>query len=148
MRLTGAAGYRSMYINDPTLDFYEPVTVTANISRDDAKIAALGRSYGMALKTFKEAVSAETLGDAKAIMKGFDQAVPFVAELFDMCKTKAERTGFVKTVLGRRRHFNLFVPKGGEYDCMPLPLAQAEKSYSGKQLIRANTKNAFNAVAG
>jgi DNA polymerase I-like protein with 3'-5' exonuclease and polymerase domains len=45
--------------------------------------------------------------EAQSILDQFDRQVPFVKQLAEMCETKAKRTGFIQTILGRRCRFPL-----------------------------------------
>jgi DNA polymerase I-like protein with 3'-5' exonuclease and polymerase domains len=47
---------------------------------------------------------------AKALLSTYDEGFPFMKELMRYCMEVADERGFVKTVLGRRRRFDMWEP--------------------------------------
>jgi len=89
----------------------------------------------------------------------FDQKVPFVKEIADSCMNAANDRGYIKTLLGRRRHFILWEPMDaykrnrdfyqkvpGAEKCVPMRLEEAQAKYPGVSLRRSNTHKALNAL--
>jgi len=70
--------------------------------------AKLAKSLGMATKfiTLKSGAMVEVAGDeAQTVLDTFNRQVPFVSQLAKMCENKAKRTGYLKTLSGRRCRF-------------------------------------------
>jgi DNA polymerase I-like protein with 3'-5' exonuclease and polymerase domains len=116
----------------------------AGISRKQAKILNLGLAYGMG-----QAKLAVQLGlpkqEAEKVYMQYHQNVPFIKTLGEECTRIATNRGYVKTILGRRRRFQLFGPPKYEVGLMPLKKDLAEEKY-GPLLKRYFVHKAMNAV--
>jgi DNA polymerase I-like protein with 3'-5' exonuclease and polymerase domains len=115
------------------------------VNYDQAKAIVLGRSYGMG-----KAKMAETIGvdeeECEQILESFDNNCPFIGDLARRASEQAGRAGFVRTILGRRRRFNYWVPAGYQSD-NPRPIygKNAAQAVYG-EVERDGTNKAFNAV--
>jgi len=122
-------------------DFHQAVADMAGIDRRTAKTINLGMMYGMG----KGKLASELgLGkdDTEDLFAKFHANVPFVKQLMEQATRKAEHTGFLRTLLGRKCRFDLWEPRAfGIHKA--LPLWQAEKEY-GRDLQRAWTYKALN----
>ena len=122
-------------------DFHQAVADMAGIDRRTAKTINLGMMYGMG----KGKLSSELgLGkeDTEDLFAKFHANVPFVKQLMEQATRKAEHTGFLRTLLGRKCRFDLWEPRAfGIHKA--LPLWEAEKEY-GRDLKRAWTYKALN----
>ena len=151
LKLSGAMEYANKYRADPRFDFYDPILRSTGTRRRTAKDLALGRNYGMGEETMASRLNTSK-DDARRKLEDFDQVVPFIKELFDICQRKAEKTGWIKTILGRKRHFNYWEPydsykrkRHGEW--IPrCTYTEAEGRWPGIRLVRGNTRNAFNSL--
>lgn len=127
--LRGAAEAAERYLRDPKTDFHTMVAEITGLPRDFVKSIGLGIMYGMGggklcrqlglptewktnPRTGTKYLAAGSEG--QAILDQFNQRVPFVRALARACEDKAKRTGFIKTLLGRRCHFPQL--DTGEYD--------------------------------
>lgn len=120
---------------------------------DDAKQVALARSYGQQIRSMARSMGI-TEDAAAGILTKFDESVPFIGLLASALEARAQSVGVVKTILGRKCHFNLWEPVGGlrwfineqglKEKEKPLRLPEAEKKWPGKSLKRAFTYKAFN----
>lgn len=152
MRFTGGADFCRAYHEDSNTDFYKLITDAAKITRRQAKDLSLGRSYGMGFKKMAEKLNCSHL-QAKKYLELFDEAAPFVRELAESCQSKADRTGYIRTLGGRRRHFELWAPVEAfkpdyvvqEFN-KPMPYEEARAKYPGRKLTRFGTRKAFNAL--
>jgi len=112
----------------------------AKIPRKQAKNINLGLSYGMG----KEKLIRELgLGDAEAqtLLAQYHEKVPFIRGIQDHCTRVALDRGYIRTLAGRRCHFDLWEHK---YDkSVPLPLEEAKIKY-GDTLKRSFTYKALN----
>jgi DNA polymerase I-like protein with 3'-5' exonuclease and polymerase domains len=124
--LRGAAEAVDYYINDPAADHHN-MTATmiwgegfTKANRKQAKEIFLGLAYGMGgaklchrLGLPTEWVWSERWGkqievpgpEGKALLREFDERVPFVKKLSYRVKERAEKRGWIRTLLGRRCRF-------------------------------------------
>ena len=75
-----------------------------------------------------------------------DNAVPFIKELYYDTMRAAANRGFIKTISGRRSHFNTWEPfryEAGVFN-IPLPKKEAELKWPDTPLKRAGTHKAMN----
>ena len=107
--LTGAHLVAAAYRMNPKLDYYDFLKESCGMARRDSKDATLGRMYMMGAEKFAMKNNIP-LADAKQKLDDFDRNAPYVKELSDMCMNLAQQRGYIKTLLGRRRHFNLWEP--------------------------------------
>lgn len=145
-KLTGSQLIRQAYHQNKDMDIYQFLADSCNMKRKDAKDATLGRMYGMGEKTFA-ARQGLTREQAKQKLAEFDESVPFVKEIADLCANTAQRRGSIKTLLGRRRHFNLWERARYTEDFdPPLPLNLARIKWPNEKLRRAYTHKALNSL--
>ena len=137
--LIGARDAVNAY-RDKNADFHQIVADMAKIPRKQAKNINLGLSYGMG----KEKLIRELgLGDAEAqtLLAQYHEKVPFIRGIQDHCTRVALDRGYIRTLAGRRCHFDLWEHK---YDkSVPLPLEEAKIKY-GDTLKRSFTYKALN----
>jgi DNA polymerase I-like protein with 3'-5' exonuclease and polymerase domains len=139
MGLIGAKDAVTAY-RDKNADFHQIVADMANIPRKQAKNINLGLSYGMGKqKLIKELGLGDT--EAQALLTKYHEKVPFIRGLQDQCARVALDRGYIKTLAGRRCHFDLWEHKYD--DSMPLPLEEARDKY-GDVLKRSYTYKALN----
>jgi DNA polymerase I-like protein with 3'-5' exonuclease and polymerase domains len=129
---------------DPKTDFHQQIADMAEINRKTAKTINLGLSYGMGIKKLAGELSMD-LSDAKQLFNKYHSRVPFVKQLIDIATNRAEKYGFIRTIMGRKCRFNLYVPtEWGVFK--PLPKEEAELEYGTgfNQIKRAGTFRALN----
>lgn len=143
--MPGATEVCQAYRNDPKMDIYAMLAQMGNISRRHAKGATLGRMYGMGARKYAEQQGV-SVAEGERILEEFDQRVPFVKILSDRCASLAEVRGWIRTLGGRLRHFNLWEPSFSDEASVPYPLDKARKMYDGKSLRRFGTRKALNAL--
>ena len=130
-------------------DFHNMVADLAGINRKVAKTINLGIMYGMG--TFK---LGQMLGlsynDATILLEKYQEKVPFVKGLMHEASKAVTYRGEIKTLLGRKRHFNFWEPSDSTLRWpnkeMPLRLEDAERIWKGRPLKRAYTHKALNAL--
>lgn len=114
------------------------------LDRKYVKNTSFGLLYGMSKKTL-----ANNLGlNRKKADKLFDTyhtALPFVAATMDRYKKLAAEKGEVKTILGRKSRFTLWVPKKYDEKAIALPYERALSRY-GHNIMRAYTHKGINRV--
>lgn len=137
VRRIGEEGYNSalkyaeMYKTNPSLDFYEVGAREAKIKRKQAKIVVLARIYGRGgastcreLKLPTAWIEREFRGELKrwegagpegqALINILDRSMPFASKMLKADTEQAKTCGFIRTILGRRLHFEK--NSWGEYD--------------------------------
>ena len=122
-------------------DFHQVVADIANIERSEAKTINLGLFYGMG----KAKLTAQ-LGygedHAGKVLKQYHNRVPFVKQLIQQVMSRAQDSGKIRTLLGRRCRFNLWEPNQfGVHK--PLKHEEALREY-GPGIRRAFTYKALN----
>jgi DNA polymerase I-like protein with 3'-5' exonuclease and polymerase domains len=109
---TGAEELRERYRKDPLTDFHQiTIDMTRNITgvtldRTPAKNLNFGLVYGMGKPLLKASlgVSADL---AERLYSAYHQAMPCIKETADKASSTAQRRGYIRTLLGRRRRFNV-----------------------------------------
>ncbi len=146
----GAEAARQMYLNDSKTDFHQAVAILTGLERGDAKNLNFGLVYGMGVPKL-----AATLGltnsdgspteKALEIMATYHERAPFIKAMYNMASKAAQSRGYVRTILGRRGHFDLWEPKFGGLRQPAYPKQQALAVY-GDGIRRAETHKALNKV--
>ena len=123
------------------VDLHQMVADIAGISRKEAKVVNLGIMYGMGKGKLANQlnISEEAAGN---LLDTHRNKVPFVKDLAELASKQASKTGQIRTLLGRRCHFDMWEPKTFGYS-KPLKREEAEKEY-GMLLRRAFTYKALN----
>jgi len=138
----GADAAREAYLRGE--DFYKFITNAAGITRRQAKDLTLGRMYGMG---FAKMASKLHCADREAatILETFDNSAPFLKKLSDQAARNAKNKGYIRTIAGRHRHFNTYVPKG-DRKSEPLPLEKAKEMWGAVELERYGCHKALNSL--
>ena len=123
------------------VDLHQMVADIAGISRKEAKVVNLGIMYGMGKGKlgYQLGISTEEAGD---LLDTHREKVPFVKNLAELATKQADKTGQIRTLLGRRCRFHLWEPRSFGYK-KPLTYEEAMKEY-GQPLRRAFTYKALN----
>ena len=147
--LRGAEDAVNQYRNDADTDFHQVVADMAGISRKQAKTINLGMFYGMGIYKLSQELGLEQF-EAKPIFEQYHSRVPFVRQLAHECTRAANQKGYIKTLLGRHRHFNLFEPADSRNTWpnreTPLNRDAAMEVWDGRPLRRSFTHKALNAL--
>jgi len=121
----------------------------AKIDRKIAKTINLGIMYGMGIYKLGQLLNM-SYENATALMEQYHQKVPFIRGLMHECNKTATYRGWLKTLTGRKRHFNFWEPSDFKNKWptkeMPLRKNEAEKIWKGRPLQRAYTYKALNAL--
>jgi DNA polymerase I-like protein with 3'-5' exonuclease and polymerase domains len=140
----GAAEARQRYIDNPATDYHGMVAEMADIPRKDAKTLNLGLAYGMG-KAKMATQLGKTMAETSELYDRYHSSVPFIKALGDKCSRVAGDRGYIKTILGRHRHFQLFGPTKWSKGIKPLPRAEALKEF-GPPVVRYFVHKAMNAL--
>ena len=150
------------YRRKPETDYHQKVADMTALARAIAKQMNLSLVYGAGQR--KVAVNAGWItvdefhdmefklpDKVKQFFTDYHAGVPFVSALLKLTDKWAQRRGWVKTFFGRKRHFDLWIPKtqrnrDSDWSMQPLPLAVAEHEWPGIPLVRADTRKALNSI--
>lgn len=134
------------YITDPTTDFHQWVADLVHRDRRPAKDINFGLAYNMGRAKLSRVLGLPE-DDAEALFNEYHTEVPFMKAFSRAATRVANSRGYVKTLLKRRRRFNLWEPPmnyGAEkLAALPRELALAE--YDG-HIQRAHTYKAMNSI--
>lgn len=142
----GAEEVRQQYRDDPTIDFHDMTADLCSIDRKPAKSINFGLVYGMGEKTMAANLD-RPLEDVKPIFEQYHGRLPFVRQTYDAVARAAERRGYIRTILGRRRRFNLWEDKRWSADkTYYQSKEEAEAALGRGRARRAQTNKALNAL--
>jgi DNA polymerase I-like protein with 3'-5' exonuclease and polymerase domains len=128
-------------------DFHQLVADLVGIPRKVAKPINLGLIYGMGVAKLCGQLGLDEAA-GRPIITRYHEAIPFVRSMNRLCTDVANRRGYVRTLLKRRRRFSLWEPyrQHRRERVAPLPLAEAKRVWPGVELTRGWTYKALNAV--
>ena len=136
----GASSIAEAYLEGDA-DFHQEVANLVDIDRKTAKTIGLGIMYGMGKGKLADQL-AVTVDEASDILSKFNTYAPFVRELADSVMRSANQKGYIKTLLGRRCHFDMWEPL--KYGMgRPMKYKEAVHEYNG-EIKRAFVYKALN----
>ena len=135
---------RDNYHQDENTDFHQMVADMAEIPRKQAKTINLGLFYGMGQKKLARELGLDE-ETARSLFKKYHSKVPFVRTISNQVSNIASTRGYIKTLLGRKRRFNLWEPVDS-FGEKAFPYSQAAATYHKQKLKRAYTHKALNAL--
>lgn len=150
-KFDGAAAVRQAYFEDKKMDYYNNVANTAKLKRKPAKDLTLGICYGEG----KDKIARDlgmSVEDSEKVKEIFNKANPYVLKIANDAMELANNRGYIRTLLGRRRRFNLWEPvdswkmKKAGHDVSPVSLTAAQDKWQGVRLKRAYTYKALNGL--
>lgn len=150
LKLTGAEAARQVYIDNPHTDYHTLTMEMVNkisptpITRGQAKTINLGVAYGMGKQKLADGLGL-SLPKAKTLLNTYDEGFPFMKELMQICMQKADQRGYVTTILGRRRRFDLWEPPYFRRGAFPIKGRNAAMLKYGS-VRRAHLHKAMNSV--
>lgn len=145
LQLTGSQLIVQAYKQNSATDFYQFLAEAAGVSRRESKTITLGRIYGMGAESLSDKLGLDR-GSANGLFDQFDESVPFVQELSDSCTRAAADRGYIRTLLGRKRHFNFWEPRDFELRKSTLPLRYDEAKAAWGEIRRAYVRKSLNAL--
>ena len=146
----GAEEMAQCYRDDRKFDCYKRMVELCGIDRRPAKDMYLARCYGMGKKKLSDKLG-RSEAEAEEILRKFDEGVPFVRKIQETCENAAQQRGYVRTLLGRRKHFDKWIPadhwerKRNGQRVEGLNRETAESTWPDVRLIRDETRKALNA---
>ena len=142
MELEGAEEFHKAYNDNPRTDFHQIAADLVGVERDSAKVINLGLFYGMGKGKLADKLRLP-INEANALFDRYHKKVPFVRKLAENCSTRAEQRGTIRTLLGRKCHFEKWEPRQWDSKGMPKSHADALQEY-GPEIKRAFTYKALN----
>jgi DNA polymerase-1 len=103
----GAEKLVRAYHEDPDMDFYVSLAELAGISRTQSKTLTLAVMYDMGIKALAEALGTD-YETAEQIYDRFHENAPFMGALSKEAKRVVRKRGWIKTLSGRRSHFDFW----------------------------------------
>ena len=156
----GAEEARALFAQNPSMDYHEfALGMVAPVAGWDLSTPALHKHYRKSIKTTNfglaygmgEAKLARTLGlspsEASDLFAAYHAAVPFVKATMGYFTALADRDGFVRTYLGRKRRFLLWERDGKRNKDVyeePLPYQEAVRKWG--KVRRHGLHKALNTV--
>lgn len=141
-----------MYREDPKTDFHTMASEITGVPRKQAKNINFGVVYGMGVPKLAADLGV-SIDEAKAIMAQFQENAPFMKGMLDRCSNAAAERGFIKTILGRKRRFDVWEVRylqAGSEAVEYVQEGELSKFVEGKSLRgrprRAFTHKALNAL--
>lgn len=104
---------QGMYRDDPKTSFHKWVAEMTGLDYKPAKNMNFGLVYGMG-KAKMAADLGLTVDEVEPMFSAYHSTVPFVRKLRTNVAKRAERVGYIRTLLGRRRRFELWEPSDFE----------------------------------
>lgn len=149
MHYSGERGdaVRAMLWQDPSKSPYKAMmkSFPDSVTYKAFKAIYLGLSYGMGNWKLGQQLGTDAEG-AKEYRQIFETGAPYLPELLDKIQAKAERFGFIRTVLGRRSRYPNWESK--DFDTMmedgSMSKAEAIRKYGPHQIKRSDTRKAPN----
>ena len=98
------------YLEDPRSDFHQIAADIVGVPRKQAKTINLGLFYGMGVNKLCEQLGLD-YDTGRALFKDYHSKVPFVKDLIDYATERADKSGSIRTLLGRLGRFDKFEPR-------------------------------------
>lgn len=106
----GAADIVAQFIKNPKSDYHQWCADTAGVSRTHAKTVNFGIVYGMGAAKLANDLGIE-LQEARDFMTDYFEVLPFIKKTVSIATNQAFEKGFIRTILGRRRRFDMWEPR-------------------------------------
>jgi DNA polymerase-1 len=113
LKLYGAQTVIEQYHNDPTTDYHAVVAAITHLPRAAAKNINFGIIYGLGLVELAKQLGVD-IDTASSMYYDYMRRIPFVKQLRDRAMDAANRFGYIQTLSGRYRRFDIW-EKGGYY---------------------------------
>jgi DNA polymerase I-like protein with 3'-5' exonuclease and polymerase domains len=153
-RSTGATEVLNQYLADTRTDYHSIVQALVkeklgrDVPRSKIKNVNFGIIYGMGVEKLGSTIGMDP-DEMEEFLKAYHAAIPFANEMKKDVTAVANRRGFIKTILGRRRRFDSWESRDWDTsrDDSPTTYEAAIEKYSGvRNIKRAGTFKALNAL--
>jgi len=88
----------------------------------------------------------KSVEECRRLLQNFDRDVPFIRQIDEKCRALAATRGWIKTLSGRRRHFDLWEPQFSNERNNPTVFEAAKHMWPNSVLQRAHTQKALNSL--
>ena len=95
------------YNNDKTMDFHQKAADITGLSRSASKNINFGVVYGLGVPALADTLGV-TIEQATEILAEFNEHMPFGKDLLKLCAKVADKRGYIRTILGRKRRFEMY----------------------------------------
>ncbi|MGH2567289.1 MAG: DNA polymerase, partial [Bacteroidota bacterium] len=144
LNLPRAQSIIDQWVKDPRTNYHKWVAGFTGLEYKYAKNMNLGLAYGMGLEKMAHTLGL-TVDECKPMWDMYHEKMPFIRGLSQKCSDAASSRGWVKTLSGRKRRFNLYGPRKYKAGDKPLAYDEAVKMY-GPHVVKWFTYRASNAV--
>jgi len=107
LRLRGAKDVVDKYTSDPDVDYHQIVADMTGLPRYQAKTLNFGLAYGQGVWLLCRNLGVDFY-EGDAIIRDYHKRAPFIRPLLQTAMRRANQQGEIKTLLGRRRRFNMW----------------------------------------
>lgn len=107
----GIAPIVERYLSDPNVDYHQAVADLTGLTRSDAKNLNFGLAYGQGIELLCANLGV-TREEGERIMAEYHKRAPFIRPLANDVSNAARSRGYITTLGGRRRRFNVWERKG------------------------------------
>lgn len=104
---TGIESVIEAYRTDPNTDYHQAVAELTGLPRKSAKNLNFGLAYGQGIPLLCANLGVDR-EEGERIMKTYHERSPFMRELMELTSNRANVNGFIRTLLGRKRRFNVW----------------------------------------
>ena len=156
--LPGVAEIIAEYHADPLLDSHMRTATLCSTDKPKAKTVGLGVTYGMGVVKLAEELGLD-LPEAEALLELYNDKVPYTRHAAAIAKRLAKNRGYVRTLLGRRRHFKLVglrrlyphkglnsIIQGSGADMIKRAIIEVYRQLKQVPLITVHDENNYNVV--
>lgn len=149
--LPGSEEVRQRYIDDPSTHYHKMTHALVlektgkDIGYRNAKDINLGSAYGMGKYKMAAKLGVD-LDTAIDLLGAVHEALPYTKILEKECMDRANKRGYIITLLGRRRRFNLWEPGDRKGHFTPKSSREAAVAEWGENVRRAYVHKALNAL--
>ena len=137
--LPGALDARQAFADGIKLyTFLEQIT---GLDYDTCKMLVLGIGYGMGVDKMADTLNLG-VAECKRVREQFKEKAPFIPMLFERCMLRADKNGYIRTILGRKSRFDFWVRD--REDTPVRGFRQAQAKFHERHLQRAFLSRAMN----
>lgn len=131
------------YRENPKTDFHQKVQDWTGLIREFAKNVNFGKLFGAGPDKLQDTINKGKPKDQRVslrrvygIVDTYDREFPEANKLLRMAENRARMQGFVKTILGRRRRYDVNNSKERFYSALNSIMIGGEADYIKKKLLR------------
>lgn len=130
----GADALRERYNRDPSTDYHKLTIALVNdvvglmIERKYIKNINFGLLYGMSQKKLAAQLGIAP-AESDALFSAYHSGASYVKPTMAAAAEEANEFGFVRTLIGRKGYFDMYVPKGDSRGVAALPYEQALQAW-------------------